>query len=450
MMDTKQFEGKNIAILGFWLEGKSTLNFLLSNNFAFNKLSVLDMKDQPTLQELGISNETWEHYLDHLDQFDVIFKSAGVPYSSKLLPYKEKILTQMQFFFNTYQGKVITVTASKWKSTMTSLIFSILKNAGYKVKLVGNIGNPVLEEINFDEELDFVVCELSSYMLERLEKKNYISVLGNIFPEHMDRHGGFEKYAQAKLNILKGSDFNIVLQKTAEEYELTKSYTNIETYGIWGKTSRDHGYFLHNTQELFPTTDKLLLGNHNIQNISAAIAVCLKIGVPINIIHDTIKSFTGLPHRLQFVGEVQGISFYDDAISTTPESTLEALKTFWKKVGTLFLGGTDRGYDFKLLMQKVQEYWIQNLVFFPPSGEKMAKLTPNFKGKILHTDQMQAAVDFAFQYTEPGQICLLSTASPSYSIRKNFEEKGRLFQDAINSFKAQKTSNFPPKTTSLH
>ena len=121
MIDTKQFEGKNIAILGFWLEGKSTLNFLLSNNFAFNKLSVLDMKDQPALQELGISNETWKHYLDHLDQFDVIFKSAGIPYSSELLPYKEKILTQMQFFFNTYQGKVITVTASKWKSTMTSL-----------------------------------------------------------------------------------------------------------------------------------------------------------------------------------------------------------------------------------------------------------------------------------------------------------------------------------------
>ena len=433
MMDTKQFEGKNIAILGFWLEGKSTLNFLLNNNFAFNKLSVLDMKAQPWLETMGIALETGEHYMEHLDQFDVIFKSAGVPYSPELLQYQDKILTQMQFFFKNYQGKVIAITGSKGKSTMTSLIFSLLKNAGYRVKLVGNIGNPVLEEIDFAEELDFVVCELSSYMLERLEKQNYISVLGNIFPEHMDWHGGFEKYVKAKLNILKGSEFNIVLQKTVEEYGLATAYENIETYWIWGKTSWANGYFIHEMQELFPTEDKLLLGEHNTQNIAAAIAVALKIGVSMEVIHDTIKNFTGLPHRLQFVGEFQGIHFYDDAISTTPESTLEALKTFWKRIGTLFLGGTDRGYDFRLLMEKVQEYWIQNLVFFPPSGEKMARLLPDFKGKVLHTDDMQAAVAFAFQYTEPGKICLLSTASPSYSIWKNFEEKGDLFQKAIKA-----------------
>ena len=432
-MDTKQFEGKNIAILGFWLEGKSTLNFLLNNNFAFNKLSVLDMKAQPWLETMGVALETGEHYLEHLDQFDVIFKSAGVPYSPELLRYQDKILTQMQFFFGNYQGKVIAITGSKGKSTMTSLIFSLLKNAGYRVKLVGNIGNPVLEEIDFAEESDFVVCELSSYMLERLEKKNYLSVLGNIFPEHMDWHGGFEKYVKAKLNILKGSEFNIVLQKTVEEYGLATAYENIETYWIWGKTSWANGYFIHEMQELFPTEDKLLLGEHNTQNIAAAIAVALKIGVSMEVIHDTIKNFTGLPHRLQFVGEFQGIHFYDDAISTTPESTLEALKTFWKRIGTLFLGGTDRGYDFRLLMEKVQEYWIQNLVFFPPSGEKMARLLPDFKGKVLHTDDMQAAVAFAFQYTEPGKICLLSTASPSYSIWKNFEEKGDLFQKAIKA-----------------
>lgn len=433
-MDTKQFEGKNIAILGFWLEGKSTLNFLLNNNFAFNKLSVLDMKDQPSLGELGIPSETWENYLQHLDQFDVIFKSAGVPYSPELLPYKEKILTQMQFFFNNYQGKVIAITGSKGKSTMTSLIYTILKNAWHKVKLVGNIGNPVLEEIDFKEESDFVVCELSSYMLETLEKKNYISVLGNIFPEHMDRHGGFEKYAKAKLNILKGSDFNFVLEKTVKEYELTATYDNIETYGIWGKTSRANGYFTYDMQELFPIEDRLLLGEHNIQNISLAIAVALKIWVPMEIIHEAIKTFTGLPHRLQFVAEVQGINFYDDAISTTPESTLEALKTFWKRIGTLFLGGTDRGYDFKLLMNKVQEYWIQNLVFFPPSWEKMATLLSDFKGNIFHTNDMQEAVKFAFKHTQEGKICLLSTASPSYSIWKNFEEKGTLFQQAVKSF----------------
>jgi len=113
-MDTKQFEGKNIAILGFWLEGKSTLNFLLNNNFSFKKLSVLDMKDQPWLESFWVGIETWEHYLEHLNQFDVIFKSAWVPYSKELMPFQDKILTQVQFFFNNYKGKVITITASKW------------------------------------------------------------------------------------------------------------------------------------------------------------------------------------------------------------------------------------------------------------------------------------------------------------------------------------------------
>ena len=430
-MDKKQFEWKNIAILGFWLEWKSTLNFLLQNNFSFNKLTVLDMKDQPWLESTGVWVETWEHYLDHLSQYDVIFKSAGVPYSEELLPFKDKILTQIQFFFNNYKGKVIAVTASKGKSTMTSLIYTILKDAWFSTKLVWNIWNPVLDEINFKEEYDYVVCELSSYMLECLEKKNYISVLWNIFPEHMDWHGWFDHYVQAKLNILKGSEYNFVLAKTAQEYGLFDKYDNIETYGIWGISSWSDGQFVYNDEVLFSTDDKLLIWEHNIQNISLAIAVALKLGVSIEVIHDTIKNFRGLPHRLELVWEFNWITFYDDAISTTPESTLEALKSFWRRVDTIFLGWTNRGYDFRKLIETVQEYWIQNIVFFPPSWSIMAKFLQNFKGRLLYTDRMEDAVAFAFVNTEKGKICLLSTASPSYSVWKNFEEKGNLYKQAI-------------------
>ena len=433
-MNKKQFEWKNIAILGFWLEGKSTLHFLLSNNFAFDKLTVLDMKDQPWLENTGIGVETGEHYLEHLSQYDVIFKSAGVPYSEELLPFSDKIQTQVQFFFNNYKWKVIAVTASKGKSTMTSLIYTILKNAGYNVKLVGNIWNPVLDEIDFSKEYDYVVCELSSYMLEHLEKSNYISVLGNIFPEHMDWHGGFDQYVHAKMNILHNSEFNFVLEKTAQEYELFDLYDNIETYWIGGKTSWVNGYFIHDDQELFPTEDRLLIWEHNVQNISLAIAVALKIGVPIDIIHETVKTFRGLPHRLELVGEFNGITFYDDAISTTPESTMEALKTFGRRIDTIFLWWTNRGYDFRKLMETIQEYWIQNIVFFPPSWAVMAKYLVDYKWKILYTDRMEDAVAFAFVNTEQWKVCLLSTASPSYSVWKNFEEKWDLFKKAIMDF----------------
>lgn len=389
------------------------------------------MKDQPWLESTGVWVETWEHYLDHLSQYDVIFKSAGVPYSEELLPFKDKILTQIQFFFNNYKGKVIAVTASKGKSTMTSLIYTILKDAWFSTKLVWNIWNPVLDEINFKEEYDYVVCELSSYMLECLEKKNYISVLWNIFPEHMDWHGWFDHYVQAKLNILKGSEYNFVLAKTVQEYGLSDKYNNIETYGIWGISSWSDGQFVYNGEALFSTDDKLLIWEHNVQNISLAIAVALKLGVPIDVVHNTIKNFRGLPHRLELVWEFNWITFYDDAISTTPESTLEALKSFWKRVDTIFLGGTNRGYDFRKLIDMVQEYWIQNIVFFPPSWSIMAKFLQNFKGRLLYTDRMEDAVAFAFVNTEKGKICLLSTASPSYSVWKNFEEKGNLYKQAI-------------------
>lgn len=142
---------------------------------------------------------------------------------------------------------------------MTSLIYTMLDNAGLDVKIVGNIGNPVLDEVDLDHEYDYVVAELSSFMLEHLNKKNYISVLGHLFPVHMDWHGTVDLYYQAKFNNLVGAEYNFVLAKTAREYQLDQQFHNLHTYGIDGETSRNHGYFTHNLQELFPTQDRKLL-----------------------------------------------------------------------------------------------------------------------------------------------------------------------------------------------
>lgn len=433
-MDTTCFAGKKIAILGFWLEGKSTLNFLLENNFAFDSLTVLDMNPQ-SVATPGIAVRSGQDYLAHLDEFDVIFKSAGVPYTPELLAQKDKILTQMQFFFQNYKGKVIAITASKGKSTMTSLVYAMLKDAGLNVKLVGNIGKPVLEEIDFDQEYDYVVAELSSFMLEDLEPHTYISVLGHLFPVHMDWHGSIDAYYQAKFNILKNSEHNFILTKTAQDFDLAQKYHNIYTYGIDGETSRNNGYFIHHLQELFPTEDRLLPGDHNLQNISLVIAIWLFLQIPMSSIQHTVKTFQWLPHRLQLIGEYQGIRFYDDAISTTPDSTIEAIKTFWSEIWTLFLGGTDRGFDFWPLMQKVKEIWIQNLVFFPQTWEKMAKLLGKTSVNICHAQSMEEAITFAYKHTPEGKICLLSTACP-YGLWKNFEEKGKAFAE-----EAQKQAN---------
>lgn len=448
MFDFADLRDKNIAILGFWREGKSTLKFLIEQKVSFRNITILDTnKDLDSPEE--VQKITGERHLEDLDHYDIIFKSSGVPLTEELIRYKEKIVTQVQIFFDTYPGKVIAVTASKGKSTMTSLIYMLLKNAGYKVKLVGNIGTPVFDEIaicppvtpQWDPEFcpvpenDFVVIELSSYMLHELRKNNYISILGTIFPEHLDRHGSFENYVDAKLNILKWSEINIVNEKTLEKFDLTKKYTNLIPYDLGSAYARMDWHFTIGDKMIFSTKERKIPGDHNLENITAVIALADTLKIPMDIVEDTVRNFNWLPHRLQELWEAGWIRWIDDAISTTPESTIEAIKTYGEQIDTIFLWWTDRGYNFDELVKYVERYGISNIVFFPESGERILKTFQHFNISTfehsLETDDMKKAVKFAYKHTKPGKICLLSTASPSYSVWKDFEEKWDLFQQYV-------------------
>ena len=298
-----------------------------------------------------VKSLTGDHHLQGLETYDIIFKSSGVPITPELLPYKDKITSQVQLFFDSYPGKVIAVTASKGKSTISSLAYDLLIKAGYRAKLIGNIGTPVLEAIAVCqspvpgghpafcevEEEDFVVVELSSYMLEDLQKHNYISILGTIFPEHLDWHGSFDKYVEAKLNILQGSDIAIVYGPTLQQYP-QHLFSQVIPYGKGSSYIWDiEGYFTHNGQRLFPTQERNIPGDHNLENITAIIALADVLGIPQNIVHKTIKEYKGLPHRLEELGTYGGIRRIDDAISTTPESTIEAIRTFGEEIDTILL-----------------------------------------------------------------------------------------------------------------
>ena len=178
-----------------------------------------------------------------------------------------------------------------------------------------------------------------------------------------------------------------------------------------------------------------LLGKHNVLNVRAAVTAARLVGVSDEVIEKAVRNFKALPHRLENVGTVRDVTFYDDAISTTPESTiaaLEALATSRGKVGTIFLGGTDRGYDFRELARVLVAKGIRHIVFFPESGVRILEALRQTSGgesiEVFQTREMRDAVVFAYQKTVSGSICLLSTASPSYSLWKNFEEKGDLFQ----------------------
>ena len=269
--------------------------------------------------------------------------------------------------------------------------------------MLGNIGNPMLESLLVTPKPDEIfVIELSSYMLEDIEYSPNIAVLLNLFPEHMNYHGGVENYYQAKNNIFK-------FQKPGD---IALRYPFSAKIPV-------------------PKNKIPLLGKHNLENIRAAIEVAKLFKVSDAVIRNAILDFKSLPHRLECVGEFQGIQFYDDAISTTPESTIAALEAL-PQTDTVFLGGQDRGYDFTELRKILKKSAIRNIVLFPDSGRKILPSKEGFT--VLETRDMKKAVQFAFKNTQKGKICLLSTASPSYSVWKNFEEKGDLFKSFVKKY----------------
>ncbi len=461
MINFEKFQNKKIAILGYGREWKSTLQFLLKIGVQPKNITILDVVQKiewlaDNLEYLyktfGIEPEInmilGDTYLDSLKKFDLIIKTPGISiYHSKIYPYRKKITSQAQIFFDYYQGKIIAITGTKGKSTTCTLTYETLKAAGKNVQLIGNIGKPVLDFLHIDDltsqKDEYAVFEVSSYMLEWLKKQNYISVILNIYADHIDRHQGFDNYQKAKFNILYGSEHNILRYEVAKNNELDeddfKEY-HVSMFGKKGKYRYKNNAFYINTRKVFDDTWILLLWEHNMMNICAVLGICDIMKIQPTILKDVLKTFKWLPHRMENIWTYGGITWIDDAISTTPESTIQAIQTFGKDVDTIFLGGTDRGYVFNNLIKCLRKYGVRNVVLFPDSGKRIAQMikdeeVPPGKDviwmKIFQTNDMKEAVKFAYKYTKHGKICLLSTASPSYTLRKNFEEKGNLFQKYI-------------------
>ncbi|MFH1173315.1 MAG: UDP-N-acetylmuramoyl-L-alanine--D-glutamate ligase, partial [bacterium] len=387
---------KNILLLGYGLEGQTTEKYL-KKNYPGLKIGLADQKD-------GLD------YLAKQKHFELAIKTPGINRKEMAIPYT----TATNLFFSQANQMIIGITGTKGKSTTASLIYQILKTAGLKTELVGNIGQPMLKVLlKKTDPKAILVIELSSYQLDDIKYSPHIAVAINLFPDHMNYHQSKEKYYLAKKNITN-------FQNSGDFFIYNRHFSQLKN---WAKKTQARAVAFN--REKVKNYQTKILGRHNQENIQAAIAVTKLFKIPDQTINQALKEFKPLPHRLQFIGEYRKIKFYDDAISTTPESTIMAIKTL-KNIGTILLGGQDRGYNFKELEKIVRQYKIKNIVLFPNSGQRMFK---NKKGlNILTTTKMSDAVRFAYQNTPPGKICLLSTASPSYSLWRNFEDKGDQFQ----------------------
>lgn len=443
-MMLNELKQNKILILGFGKEGIDSFKFL-RKLFPEKTIGIGDRRE---ISDYGskvsdiLKNDKkirlhfGENYLKATEDYDAIVKSPGIPIH---LPEIEeafkagKITSQTEIFFENCPGRIVGITGTKGKSTTTSLIHDILKEGGIKAHLVGNIGKPALSLLEAAKPDNVYVYELSSHQLYGLKKSPHIAVLLNIYPEHLDYYENFREYSEAKMNITRC--------QTGEDYFIfNPEDKNIKQMS--GNTAAKKIPIITNKiGKIIKIKDIPLKGSFNLLNVGAAIEAGKIFGIDKKKIAYAIKNFKPLPHRLEYVGTFKGIAFYDDALSTIPETTIAALEALGKKVQTVFLGGFDRGIDFKNLAEKILENGTKNVILFPTTGEKIwqaIRLAPLARGKNLprhfFVDNMEDAVKLAYLWTHKGKICLLSCASTSFSIFKDYKEKGDLFKKYVKKY----------------
>lgn len=396
-MRIKELKNKKILILGFGKEGKDSYA-ALKKLFPKKKIAIADEK------------KNGKDYLKAVRNYNLIIKTPGIP-TRVVKPFLKKgakITSQTEIFFDNCPGMIIGITGTKGKGTTASLIYQILKRAGLKARLVGNIGKPVFQILLGSRGDHIFVYELSSHQLQNLKKSPHIAVFLNLFPDHLDYYKNLGEYQRAKENI--------VLFQTKEDFFIYNKDDKI-VIKIAKKTKA----------KKIPVQ-----GKFNVLNRKAAIAVAKLFGIPEKKIEQAVKNFKPLPHRLEFVGRFNGIDFYDDSMSTIPEVTIAALDDLGRKVKTLIVGGSDKGSDYSKLAKKILQNKIRTLIIFPGTGEKVwqkiLKIRKNNLPSPFFVNSMKDAVEISFQKTKRGEVCLLSPGAASFNFFRDYSERGSLFK----------------------
>jgi len=394
------------------------------------------------LKELNLS--LGEHYLEKIKNVDFVIKTPGIT-KEKVLEYfpSEKITSQADLFIRFYSSQIIGITGTKGKSTTSSLIHHILEVAGEKSILLGNIGKPSFDYIqNIDKETH-IVYELSSHQLDDVRYSPHVAIILNLFEEHLDHYGSFENYKNAKYNISKFQQNNDWLIINRDDPILERKYADVHSKKLFfSKDSKiEQGAFISDLGNIqikleedtfsYNFSKRIALpGNHNLKNISAAVLATKIIGIEDKAIFEAVNSFTGLEHRLEYVGLFKGVHFYNDSIATIPEATIEAIKTL-KTVDTLILGGKDRGIDYQGLIDFLPDSAVRNIIFLGDAGNRIyngIKTKGKFSGNMFLIKSFDEIKNLVLKNTPNGTICLLSPAASSYDMFNNFEERGRVFK----------------------
>ena len=437
-------KGKRILLLGYGREGQSTWN-VLRRLGTYEALDIADLKAPAALPEDGTVWHTGPDYQKCMDDYDVVFKSPGIVLERPENEYRCSILSQTEVFFRCFRDQIIGITGTKGKSTVTTLLYHLLKQAGMDALLVGNIGIPALDHMEEVKPDTRIVFELSCHQLEYMTVSPHIGILVNIHEEHLDHYGTMEKYVEAKHHIFKNQRPDDILicnvQCLPEERTCPSGLIRAGMDGS-GKeldvVQEQDGTWVHFRGKSFciPTDEIKLLGQHNYFDIGVAYGVCSILGMDDQVFARGLKTYEPLPHRLQFIGEREGVKYYDDSISTICDTTIQALKTL-KDTDTVLIGGMDRGIDYRELIEYLSDCQVPHIILMEATGKRIYqeihKYYPEFKNRarLILAEHLEDGVKRARQITRPGTSCVLSPAAASYGIFRNFEERGETFSRLV-------------------
>ena len=447
-----QIKNKSVLILGLGREGLSTYLFL-RKRFPDKALTIADKLPLSQLPEKtrsviakdkNLNFILGENYLDKSRGFEIVFVTPGISDSSleKIKSPQTIVSSNLELFFELCQGKIIGITGTKGKSTTTSLIYQVLKQAGLDTRLAGNIGQPALAFLSGANSNTIFVLELSSYQLMRLRRSPHIAVVQNIVPEHLDYHGSFSKYVAAKENIVTyqtNKDFVIfnALSPAAKKIAEMSQAQKIP-FGLYTKEAE---------KTILPIKFIPLKGKFNRQNVLPAVIVGKLFGISNEKIASAIKSFKPLEHRLEYVGTIAGIDYYNDSLSTIPESAIAAITAFPNRSLILLLGGYDRGLDFSNLAKVIRTSKIKGVILFPTTGKKIWEAIKKEVGdhkklpRHVFVSKMKQAVEQAHLWAKKGDVILMSPASASFSVFKDYKDRGDQFKKEVSKLAESEDKN---------
>ncbi len=433
----EELKDKNVAILGFGIEGRSTYNFI--RRYSDMKLTIIDKASiSDNLSNVDIIYG--DNYLDGLDKYDLVIKSPGV-ITKDIDVSNIHFTSQLEWLLKYNRKNVIGITATKGKSTTCTLMYEVIKNCGKKTLLLGNIGNAILDDIENIDDNTICVVEMAALQLEFVEHSPHIAAIINLYEDHLDHAGTIEHYHQDKLNIFKyqdSNDYSIYCKDIEplnsyinDSYKGIKYMINFNSDNSINTTSIIDNYVVLNNEKLYNTLDnRLLLGNHNLRNIMIVLTISKILNLDINSVINTINNFKGLEHRLEYVGKYNDIIYYNDAIATIPDATINAIESL-KNVDTLIFGGMDRGIDYSELINYLNTGIVRNLICMPTTGYKIGDKITNTSINVYKIEMLEDAVKLAKEITMKDKICLLSPAASSYEYFKNFKEKGNAFKNYV-------------------